>query len=322
MRSTATIVVAIAAQLALCGTGALGHDLRGLLAEQTALDPEAREKIEELRELKRFLAARSAAMRDRALEAVVQTATTWPEARASVCFFDGSKEARDHVAEIAAKWTTTTSLQLDFGETGNRRTCDPLQPNEIRVSFQAPGHWSYVGTQSKLISPDKPTLNLHGMDRADFTDQDDGIILHEFGHAIGFEHEHQSPIGGCDAQFNWDYLYTSLGWSKADVDRNMKQLNTSSSATGLLTTSFDPKSIMLYSLDPRAFLDAAHASCYVAGRNTSISSVDRKAAETVYPSLATLQPPGSLRTPIDPGQVPRELRRLQELIGGPSAAPR
>jgi hypothetical protein len=258
------------------------------------------------------------------LEAVVQTATTWPGARASVCFLDGSKAARDHVAEIAAKWVTSTSLQLDFGEAGNRRTCDPSHPSEIRVSFQAPGYWSYVGTQSKLISPDKQTLNLHDMDRTDFTDQDDGVILHEFGHAIGFEHEHQSPIGGCDAQFNWEYLYASLGWSKAEVDRNMKQFNTSSSATGLLTTPFDSKSIMLYSLDAQAFLDAAHASCYIAEPNTSISSIDQKAAEIVYPSVAPAQSPRSLGPAIGPDQVPvmQKLHRLQELIDDPSAAPR
>ena len=27
---------------------------------------------------------------------------------------------------------------------------------------------------------------------------------HEFLHALAFQHEHQSPMGGCDSQFRWD----------------------------------------------------------------------------------------------------------------------
>jgi hypothetical protein len=297
----------------------VAHDLHGLVAERSSLDPETRAKFDEVKELRRLLAARSAATRDSSLEAVVQTTLKWTSGRATVCFFDGNKDARDHVADIAGRWTASSSLQLDFGPQRNRRTCDPANPSDIRVSFVGSGYWSYVGTQSRLIDPNKQTLNLQGMDKTNFSEQDDGVILHEFGHAVGFEHEHQSPLGGCNSQFNWNYLYTALGWSKAEVDRNMRQLDASSSANGLLTTAFDRKSIMLYSLSPQAFLDAAHASCYIAEANHMLSTVDLQAMKTVYPSINAAPPPAGMPAPPttqDAVAAAQQVRRLQELVGG------
>jgi hypothetical protein len=293
------------------------HDLKGLAVERSSLDPEVRAKFDQIRELRRLLSMRSATNQDQALEAVVQKTLRWPGDLARVCFFDGAMEAREHVAQVAIRWTASTSLKLDFGPPNNRRSCDPKNLSDIRVSFRGSGYWSYVGTQAKDINPYKQTLNLEGIDKASFDLDNDGTILHEFGHAIGFEHEHQSPVGGCDEQFNWSYLYTSLGWSKEEVDRNMRALSVSSSMDGLLVTPFDGKSIMLYSLAAAAFKDPEHASCYIAERNNEISTVDHKAAATVYPALA--QPPApaasaSAPTSYDGVVAAQQLNRLQELV--------
>ena len=32
----------------------------------------------------------------------------------------------------------------------------------------------------------------------------EATVLHEFGHALGFQHEHQLPVGGCDLEFRWE----------------------------------------------------------------------------------------------------------------------
>jgi hypothetical protein len=255
------------------------------------------------------------------LEAVVQRSLTWPGNSASVCFFDGSQRTRDHVAEVAEQWALATKsvLKLDFGPSGARRTCDWSNPSDIRVSFNGVGYWSYVGTQAKLINAYKQTLNLAGMDTiTSFTTQEDGVILHEFGHAIGFEHEHQSPQSGCEEEFNWNYLYTALGWPRDDVDRNMRRLDISSSKTLLLTTAFDSKSVMLYSLSPEAFKDPNAAKCYIPRSNTKISDLDARAAEIVYPAAApaasvpppAAQPGGQAPLAMDARQLVKQLRQL------------
>ena len=75
-------------------------------------------------------------------------------------------------------------------------------------------------------------------------------ILHEFGHALGLLHEHQSPNANCDAEIDWDAAYkigAGIGWDKAQVDRNFRQL---ANTTVLNATEVDRKSIMHYSLPP------------------------------------------------------------------------
>ncbi|SRR6266478_1499710 len=289
-RRSAILAVTIAAALGYV-VSSYAHDLHGLVAERNAMDPQLRAKFDDVNELRRILAARAAAApQDGQLEAVVQTALKWPGNKASVCFFDGRREARDHVAETAQKWSNSNAMRLDFGPEGNRRTCDSAVASDIRVSFRGSGYWSYVGIQAKHINSRKQTLNLQGLDKSSFDSEDDGVILHEFGHAIGFEHEHQSPVGGCDEEFNWDYLYTSMGWSPEEVDRNMKRLNVSSNMSGLLTTEFDRKSIMLYSLSPDAFKNAATAKCFISKPNNDISKIDQTAVQTVYPALPVQGP--------------------------------
>ena len=304
--------------LAFCGALEVqAHDLPGLVVERNALEPEVRAKLDEIRALRQLLATRSAANpQEGQLEAVVRTALKWPNSKASVCFFDGRQEARDHVVEVAQMWSKSTGLQFDFGPAGNRRTCDQAKPSDIRVSFRGSGNWSYIGIEARHINPLKQTLNLQGMDKTSFTAHDDFLILHEFGHAIGFEHEHQSPVAGCEEEFNWNFLYTAMGWSKEEVDRNMQRFSTPSSKSGLLTTDFDRQSVMLYSLSPEAFKNPDTAKCFIPQPNNVLSTLDQQAAATVYPVAGQPSPPAAPpAAPTTPDAVAavRAMQRLGEL---------
>ena len=67
----------------------------------------------------------------------------------------------------------------------------------IRIAFEPGSSWSAVGERANQISKDKPTLNLGWLKDDPVPDeQDRGTILHEFGHALGMMHEHQSPARG------------------------------------------------------------------------------------------------------------------------------
>lgn len=301
----------------LCAAEA--HDLRGIMAEQSALDPEVREKIDRMNQLRQEILAEArsnAANQGARLEAVVQRALRWPSSTISVCFFDGRQQARDRVARIAGNWSVGTGIRFDFGPTGNRRTCDIAKPSNIRVSFLGEGYSSYVGAVARQIPSNRQTLNLAGMDRVGgFSAYEDGVVLHEFGHAIGFEHEHQSPISGCQEEFDWDILPLLLQWPIDQIKRNMQRLNVSSN---MLYTAFDNKSIMLYSLDRRAFKNPDQAKCYIPAPNNNISSIDRKAAADVYPSFASsgTQAPSAapMTEPVGSPMAQSKLRELADLI--------
>lgn len=72
------------------------------------------------------------------------------------------------------------------------------------------------------------------------------VILHEFGHALGCVHEHQSPLQ--DIVWNKEQVYTDLGgppnnWSRDKVDSNMFKKYDFTVAQQRM---FDLASIMLY----------------------------------------------------------------------------
>jgi hypothetical protein len=315
----AALASVLAFPVALTTTVVCAHDLRGIVAEQDSVAAEVWTKIDEIRTLRRFLASEAAKAKshDFELESVVDTSATWPDRRVSVCFLDGGPDARIHVIQVAQRWMESTGLQLDFGAPDSPRICDEASPNNVRVSFAGPGYWSYVGREAKVVPAKSATLNLEGMDKAVFTEREDGTILHEFGHAIGFKHEHQSPVSVCETEFDWDYLYKrmgSWGWSRDKINHNMRQLQPS---TKFSTSAFDPESVMLYSLNRNYFRsDLTTLACYIPKANNATSKTDREAAATAYPIAVSMQSPPTRRgffAPRRNAAVTKAIKRLEEL---------
>jgi hypothetical protein len=123
-------------------------------------------------------------------------------------FFDGPVQRQKKVKTVIKEWMKYINIPLVHA-------ADKDQDAEIRITFDpSGGSWSYVGTD--IDSPKnkgKPTMNLGWLSTGvNITDNERGVILHEFGHsahlnslsfwllmfyvAFGLMHEHASPSRG------------------------------------------------------------------------------------------------------------------------------
>ena len=206
-----------------------------------------------------------------ATEAAIEKFKKWKNGRTlRVKFLDGDPAIQAKVQAVAEEWMEHVNLKFDFGD---------HEKAEIRISFKQPGSWSYIGTDALLIVGDQPTMN-YGWFTADTSDEEyHRVVLHEFGHAIGFIHEHQNPEQG----INWNvqavydyYMGPPNNWSKSQTDFNLLQKYNQEM---LELTVFDPESIMLYPV-PKEFTTDGFE---VKWQNHKLSALDLELAGRVYP---------------------------------------
>jgi serralysin len=221
---------------------------------------------------------------------VVVRSLTWrPGQTIKVCFNAGTRKAQERVARIAREWMQYANIAFDFEENGAPRACKGDNSEDIKVTFEDnKGWWSVPGTVSRGQDPSM-NLQFFGVDTPMLKDGQAApegpiraTIMHEFGHALGLLHEHQSPNANCDAEIDWATAYkvgAGMGWDQAQVDRNFRQL---ASTTSLNATEVDRKSIMHYSLPPTLFKRGKESACYVT-ENLELSEQDRKFIASVYP---------------------------------------
>ncbi len=149
-----------------------------------------------------------------------------------VRFMSGTPDQQAIVKKFVPQWSEHANLKFVFSNDLNA---------EIRIAFvPSDGAWSYIGTDCKDIPTSQPTMNLSW--------QDEGVVLHEFGHAIGLIHEHQNPLGGI--KWNKPAVYADLKgppnyWDEPTIDNNMFRTYSKDQING---TSVDKASVMLYEI--------------------------------------------------------------------------
>ena len=151
-------------------------------------------------------------------------------------FLDGSAKMKKKVTAIAKEWEKYADIKLKFVTSG---------PAEIRVSFYADnGSWSAVGRDAlnqSYFPPHQPTMN-YGWLRDDTDDEEyKRVVLHEFGHALGCIHEHQSPT----FDRKWDLAAVMKYfqgppnfWGPEDIKSNVIEKY---SPRGMSATDYDPE---------------------------------------------------------------------------------
>lgn len=166
-----------------------------------------------------------------------------------VKYTDGTKEwigwkgttAQQEVVRKAFGIWKKLGIGLSFAEVKNREEA------EVRIGFmEDDGSWSYVGREILDQKVNARTMNF-GWNIA-VPDQHNGIdtAVHEIGHTLGLQHEHQNPFAGI--VWNEDAVYASLGappnnWDKATTFENIIKKLDKKEVNG---SSWDPNSVMHY----------------------------------------------------------------------------
>jgi hypothetical protein len=170
----------------------------------------------------------------------------WMQKTVGVAFEAGTSESLiSKVLEIASEWTQYTGVNLQRSHSASA---------EIRVGFQTQlgfpdsGHWSYVGPDSLPQFLAGKSMNLAiNEESLETRAYDRSVVLHEFGHAMGLMHEHQSPGKGgilFDPGMTVAYFQQLCGWDRDMTYANV--INRYDAHDLKMFSDFDPKSIMLY----------------------------------------------------------------------------
>jgi len=199
----------------------------------------------------------------------------WPPGSTVRCrFLDGSPTMKKKVQKVAKEWEKYADIRIKFVTSGDA---------EVRISFYADdGSWSAVGRDALNTSyfpVHQPTMN-YGWLRDDTDDTEyHRVVTHEFGHALGAIHEHQSPkfdrvwnVAAVMKYFQGPPNY----WNTADIKSNVLDKY---SPAGITATDYDPQSIMLYAFDAALFSDGLGPT----NENTTVSKKDISLIKSLYP---------------------------------------
>lgn len=197
-------------------------------------------------------------------------------------FLNGTPFLQSKVKQFAEEWLKYANLKFQY--------VDSNQNADIRINFDnSGGSWSYLGTDCNRISPNQPSMNFGWFTNFTSDTEFSRVIIHEFGHALGLIHEHQSPAS--NIQWNKSKVYEYYGgapnyWNQDEVDNNIFY-KYSSTVTNY--SAFDSKSIMLYSF-PSSFTLNGWSS----GWNTVLSQTDKNFIAKEYPGKTINQKTNNL----------------------------
>jgi hypothetical protein len=202
-----------------------------------------------------------------------------------------SDYVQSNIRRYAEQWMQYANIRIQF--------VDPSQYAEIRISFDTKGgSWSLIGRDALGTPAFAPTMNFGWFNDQTEPDEFSRTVLHEFGHALGLIHEHQSPVSGIqwDKQKVYDYFWDNDHWDRNKVDAQVFQKYSVASTN---YSQYDPTSIMHYSIPAELTLNGVGTPW-----NTVLSNIDKQYIARWYPRTPTPQNSiGLLRTGDDCDEI-------------------
>lgn len=197
----------------------------------------------------------------------------------SVGFMDSASAAhRKRIVDHGNGWAEYCNKS--FRETSNVNDAD------VRIAFGNDGLWSYVGIDNGGVDRNQPTMNLVGFNRTQPESEYRRGVRHEFGHFLGFEHEHlrDEIVSKIIRAKAYAYFWANQRWPRSVVDINVLVALDKLSIRG--TPEADDMSVMAYQLPGSIMSDGKP----VRG-GTDINATDAAFIATLYPKIVVPLPP-------------------------------
>jgi len=185
-------------------------------------------------------------------------------------FLDGSTALQSKVEDAAVQWLEYANLKFEFGD--DRKA-------QLRISFKQFGDWAYLGKDGLDVPAPEPNVNFGSLTDTSSREDVELVVLHEFGHVLGLQHEQSNPA----STLKWDraavykqYSEPPNLWDRELVDQQIFAIWPP--AYFPVQKVFDRQSIMMIEMPAQSFADKKAIT-----RNGQLSELDKQFAAALYP---------------------------------------